>query len=466
VNKYILLTTGILAVFMGFFLYRSLMFQERWIIESEGARAALAAETIRNSFTSLMLQKKGSEIQKYMESIEVKGLDAVRLYGLDGGIVASSMPSKTGGKIMPMEGAGIRLKDIRMPLDNIGPCQRCHGKDKRTLGTLSVSMGEGKADNMIRALRKNTVYFYLIALALISTVLGLIAAIFINRPIREISDTMKRVEGGDMDARSVLATGGGIGSLGKGLNSMLSELQRMKKEQEEYHREEMRKVEKLATLGEIAAAIAHDIKNPLAGISGAIQVLSDEFAPNDPRREIIYEVLSEIERLDKSVKNLASFARPPEPHFIKTPLDALVERSVSLVSSLAARQGVDVNVVPQNGSAEVSVDPDQIQQVFYNIMLNAIQAMPGGGSLTIKTLVKTEQGRVEISFADTGQGIAEEDLDKIFKPFYSTRRTGTGLGLALCMNIMEKHYGKIIVDSKMGAGSDFLVILNLEGTNV
>jgi signal transduction histidine kinase len=227
--------------------------------------------------------------------------------------------------------------------------------------------------------------------------------------------------------------------------------------------ESMQRVEKMATIGELAAAVAHEIKNPLAGISGAIQVLAEDFSPDDPRKGIIKEVLGEIERLDKAVRDLLSFAKPPEPNFVKTPITPVIERSLRLVRAQARRHGVKINIIAAGDTADLRVDPEQMQQVFLNMMMNAIHSMPGGGALTVSTSLRADGSGVEVSIADTGAGIRSEELKNIFKPFFTTKHTGTGLGLAISKNIVEKHGGNIIVDSQVGVGSNFRVILPVAG---
>jgi signal transduction histidine kinase len=278
-------------------------------------------------------------------------------------------------------------------------------------------------------------------------------------------NTVRKIEGGDISIRFPAERKDELGDLGMSLNSMLKEIGKMRHDLESCHVEEMQKVEKMATIGELAAAIAHEIKNPLAGISGAIQVFSEEFPPDDPRLEIIAEVQNEISRLDKAVRDLLSFARPPKPHLTKTPIDSLIERAVNLVMTQAKKQKVEVNIISLEQPPEVNVDLEQMQQVFLNVLINALHSMPGGGNLTITTYVRPEKNEAEVSVADTGPGISQENIKNIFKPFFTTKHTGTGLGLAISKKIMDNHNGDIIVESKVGAGSNFRIILPMEEYN-
>lgn len=473
-TKYILFATVILTIVIGAFSYQNLRLQEEQIREDDRTRALLVAEIIKNGLVTIMLEGRSGDLRNFIETLSAEEIESVRLFGTRDDIIASSVPMESGKKIedtaahrglkpglsLRSEG-GRSLYSINMPIFNEKPCQPCHVGGEEIMSTLNVSIPMDKTFKKVRRLRKNTVVYYVFTLVVLSAALALMTTYLVNRPIKEIVEIMREVGGGDFNARFITSRKDEIGLLGASLNSMLSELCKMRQELESYHIEAMQKVEKMATIGELAAAIAHEIKNPLAGISGAIQVFAEDFKPGDPRREIITEVQNEIERLDKAVRSLVSFARPPEPSFIHTPIEDLVDRTVRLITTQAKKQGIDVNIVSLEESAEVYIDPDQIQQVFLNIMLNAIHSMPAGGSLTVTTLVRPEDGEVELSVSDTGTGISEENLKSVFKPFFTTKHTGTGLGLAISKNIIEKHKGRMVAESKVASGSNFRVILPL-----
>ncbi|RME65142.1 MAG: hypothetical protein D6778_06825 [Nitrospirae bacterium] len=236
---------------------------------------------------------------------------------------------------------------------------------------------------------------------------------------------------------------------------MLNELEQTKAELQRVHMEELKRMERMATLGELATAVAHEIKNPLAGISGAIQVLREDMSEGDPRREIITDVLQEVERLDKTIKDLLMFARPKEPEMMKTNLKELIERTISLVNIKARKQEVEIKT--QIKDLTLNVDPQQIQQVLLNLLINSLQAMPSGGVLIITT--SHDDSNCYITVEDTGHGIAPEDIPNLFRPFYTTRGRGTGLGLFISKNIIEAHNGDIDVESTPGKGTRFTVRL-------
>lgn len=457
---------------LGVFIYKNLRMHERQIFENNWSKITMVTEIIKNGLISVMLRGRGDEFQAFTELLIAEDIEAVRLLRPDGVVLSSSNPSELGtvrqvdvgrprADILDKYNKGQYVYSMVVPIYNERSCRGCHGQNEEVMGVLNVEVSMKKTVERLRELRERTMLYYLLAVIALSSTLWAMTSIFVNRPLRGVSNTMKAVREGALDVRLHTKRKDEIGELAENLNSMLSELSKARSELEVCHVEAMQKVEKMATIGELAAAIAHEIKNPLAGISGAIQVLAEDFSDDDPRREIISEVLNEIERLDKAVKDLLNFARPPEPHPIRTHVAPIIERARKLIVMQARKQGVDI-VVPSEDETSLYVDPEQIQQVFLNIMINALHSMPDGGRLTIETTPLPEGKAVAVSFKDTGFGIPLEDVKDIFKPFFTTKQMGTGLGLAISKNIAEKHGGSIIVDSRLGVGSSFQVILPAE----
>jgi PAS domain S-box-containing protein len=242
----------------------------------------------------------------------------------------------------------------------------------------------------------------------------------------------------------------------QGATAIIADLSQVKEIEES-----LRRAERLASLGEMSASIAHEIRNPLAGISAGVEYLKSTFEPQDPRSKSVELILDELFRLDKVVRDLLVFARRPQLEFTWVNVADLLERSLSFVEAQMNSQGIVLGKEFGQDIPWIRADELQLGQVFLNLLLNAVQAMPHGGSLTLTVQARGEI--LEIGVRDTGVGIPPEHLKRIFDPFFSTRREGSGLGLAICQRTIEEHQGRILVRSVLGRGTEFTVVLPVRG---
>jgi signal transduction histidine kinase len=219
----------------------------------------------------------------------------------------------------------------------------------------------------------------------------------------------------------------------------------------------------MATIGELASGIAHEIRNPLAGIQGAIEIISEGFPKGDGRRQVTDEIQKQIFKLERLVKDLLNYAKPVPANYVPTDMNELVDKVLSFFVTQRGRSD-DLKIQKKFSMPlpRTMVDPSSMEQAFLNIILNAQKAMPEGGTFTISTLSLRQDGEgenIQIVFEDTGIGISKENLPKIFNPFFSTRSDGTGLGLSITKNIIEQHGGKIEVESQVNRGTRFVITL-------
>jgi signal transduction histidine kinase len=217
------------------------------------------------------------------------------------------------------------------------------------------------------------------------------------------------------------------------------------------HQAELSRSEHLAAVGELAASLAHEIKNPLAGISGAIQIFGDELAEGHPHKEIIAESLRQIDRLDAAVKDLLIYARPKPPVNTPVAIVQLLQRALVLLREEPAFRGVRIECEAADNGWVIKVDENLIQQVFTNLLINAAHACENGGTVRCRVVLK--RSRMQIIIEDDGIGMSRDALERAFEPFFTTKAKGTGLGLAICKRIVESHGGTITLESQLGRGT-------------
>jgi two-component system NtrC family sensor kinase len=237
-----------------------------------------------------------------------------------------------------------------------------------------------------------------------------------------------------------------------------TELEKAYKELQQLQRELIQS-EKMASIGKLAAGVAHEINNPLGGILVYSHLLLEDLAENEPVRENLKKIIRETTRCKEIVKGLLEFARQSEPQLKRSEINEILNTALSFVEFQASLQNIQIIRKFHPSLPMVMVDATQIEQVFMNIILNAQEAMQGNGTLMIVTK-PTEDGKfVELEFTDTGCGIPPENLERLFEPFFTTKRHGTGLGLAISYGIIERHNGNIAVKSKVGEGTTVTIKL-------
>lgn len=219
-------------------------------------------------------------------------------------------------------------------------------------------------------------------------------------------------------------------------------------------REQVRQMDRLAAIGEMAATVAHEIRNPLGGIRGFAAFLAQDVPPEDPKRRLIDKITEGAQSLDKVVNELLEYTRPVELNLRPTSCLGMAQAALSYVKSDPERITISTEVDP---TLKALADPDQIRQVFLNILLNAVQSIDEEGHITVTS--SADDSYITFVFRDTGCGMAPEQLGKIFSPFFTTKEKGTGLGLAVCQKIIEGHAGEIRAESEPGKGTAITVRL-------
>jgi len=292
-----------------------------------------------------------------------------------------------------------------------------------------------------------------------------VLAYLIQRPMVELQEKMEQVSEGNLDvAVSFSKRNDEIGDLGHNFNHMMLQLRESREEIERLHRTQISRAEHLATLGELATGLAHEIRNPLAGIAGVIEIVGRDLPATSPARAVVKDVRLEITRISRTLTDLLETARPRRPEIRRSNLNTTVEHAVMLARQQVLSKPIKIELQKQPDLPEVEHDSDQIHQVLLNLLLNGVQAMEGAG--TVRVEIGSREGYASVVVSDTGRGISAQNLPNIFRPFYTTKGNGTGLGLSLARRIVEDHHGRIEVNSVVGSGSKFIVLLPFQMPNV
>lgn len=220
---------------------------------------------------------------------------------------------------------------------------------------------------------------------------------------------------------------------------------------------ELQRSERLAALGKMAAGVAHELRNPLSSIKGLALLLKSKSSDEGSSVETADILVQEVERLNRSIEELLDYAKPAKLNKISLDINVVVEKTIQLVAMDMQAQGISLDSYLTEGLPEIMIDEDKLNQVFLNLFLNGIQAMADGGILTVSSIRRGDA--IAVVIEDTGSGVAESDLGRVFDPYFTTKNDGTGLGLAMSSKIVEEHEGKIILTSEPGKGTRVEVIL-------
>ncbi|MCL4457156.1 MAG: ATP-binding protein [Nitrospirae bacterium] len=317
--------------------------------------------------------------------------------------------------------------------------------------------------------------------AVISVILCLILYYIVTRPLSMLTEGMNKLSMGDMEQRIHIASKDEIGLLAGSFNSMAEELKEYKEKMENWTKsledevqkktaeivraqEQLINAEKLASLGRMAAGVAHELNSPLTGIV-TFAYLMIKRMPKENTQDIedLKVIIDQAERCSRIVRGLLGFSRKTASEKARVNINLLIENTLSMVRNQAKFHNIAFDVDLDKSVPEVTADPNQIQQVFLNLLINSADAMEENGTVKIASRPTEEDGNkfIELEFADTGPGIPEDITGRIFEPFFTTKPAGkgTGLGLSVSYGIIKKHGGQIFLKSGIGGGANFIIRL-------
>ncbi len=351
--------------------------------------------------------------------------------------------------------------------------------DGNNIGMLYVGLLKQPFSDLLAS----TILIFLGVAVVVLVIIYLVAIMLSNRitsPLRVLEEVARKFADGDYKSEfTIRKAPREVKSLAVALNKMAEEVENEKKELEEWadtmeekvqeRTAELKKIhgqlfrsEKLASIGKLAAGVAHEINNPLTGILTNASLLLEDLKEGDSKRDDVQVIVNETIRCREIVKRLLDFARQTKPQKSLTNINSLIDNIVLLVRNQTSFRNVNIERYFADEIPEIMVDKDQIQQVFINLILNASDAMPNGGDIKILSRIIENGEYIEVRFADNGSGISEENKHKIFDPFFTTKENGTGLGLSITYGIVEQHGGTINLESELGKGTTFIVLLPIK----
>lgn len=474
-----IIATTISLLVVGIFTYAffNVRHQHDMLIDMARESTELLLHTVESSIYNSMhlgnVQDVGSILSMVGQHNQLLG---VRIFHPHGVILRSSIPNEV-GRVASANDYNLYQRPKQFGIYNLPPhgevlamvkpiyneaaCHACHGSKVRVIGILNINYSLQRTNaQMVDASRIFIISSIGITIFL-AIAISFILLQYVKKPLDDIVDTMSKVEKGDFEVRIDNKGKDEIGRLIVSFNTMVDRLDVAKKELEQLHFQQLERADRLASIGEMAAGIAHEIKNPLAGISAAVSIIKDDMDPDDPREGILGEVLQQVHRLDKTLNDLLFFGKPSLPEFSCVDINSIIRTTLKFASQHRGVGNIEKRLELDPDLPPVFADEKHILQVFLNIILNAFQAMPDGGVITIITcrLLRNASEFVKIDISDSGVGIPPQILEKIFTPFYTTKAQGTGLGLPICRKLIKLHNGEISVASSLDKGTVFTIEL-------
>lgn len=304
---------------------------------------------------------------------------------------------------------------------------------------------------------RNATILSVAALIVVVFLAAHLAALVVTRPLRAL--TLAASEFGRTGVYHRLWSHGiaETETLGASFDHMATMLQRSREEIEQLHQQELERAQQLATVGELASGVAHEIRNPLTGVLGALEMTLRRLPPDEAVVPMLQEAELQLRRIESTTSRLLEYARPPTIQELIVDANLLAERAARVVEGRAQSTQVEVRLHLADPPLSVRADPELLVQVLVNLLLNGIEAMPTGGEVNMS--VEWHESEVQLRVRDTGLGIADEHRDKLFRPFFSTKPTGTGLGLAISQRIVRRHGGTLRLEASSNSGTTFVVTL-------
>jgi len=512
----LIIAIGTLMIVVSFvFWYAILAKQEKDIMSLAIKYGSSFIKFAKESTRDSLLSNNKEETQKVLENLSTpEGVIRVAIYTHDGRIVYSSDRDEVGKyvekdsiscnacHIMPTSSSELRpsIKNwavsknetgftslyLVSPIRNEKSCYTAvchvHSKKQEILGFVRADFSLAILDEALLKQGLALTAYVILFVLIVSLFLGIIIYKIVSRPVHQLVEGMNQVASGNLDYAVPIESSDEMGMLARSFNSMIKDLktardqrekwtqmleQEIAKKTEEIERTHasLMQTEKLASLGRMAAGVAHELNNPLTGVVTFAHLLKQKFPPDSPEAEDINVIIEQADRCSKIIKNLLTFARATPSEKGKVNINDVLNRTIFMVRNQEKFHHIKFIINLDKRDFIVMGDTSQFQQIFLNMLINAVDAMNGRGNITVATrkIIHEDRPFVEIEFTDEGCGISEENMPKLFEPFFTTKPVGkgTGLGLSVSHGIVKHHGGHIKVKSAVGKGTSFFVRLPL-----
>jgi two-component system NtrC family sensor kinase len=482
------------AAFFTLFGWINLNAERRQFQEQVEQSANRVADVIARSTRYQMLKNDADGLKNIVHELGTEpGMHCIRIVNQEGRIAYATGAQETqpgldlgsalrqgGGARYFTDKRGHRVLGVVRAIENGPECAQCHQqKGQPVLGVIDAELSLAEVDRQLGQHYAKLAWFLIGAI--LFGCLGAVGFMWVvvYRPVKELIDGTHRVAGGDLNYRLPARSDDELGDLARSFNRMTAEVAGVQAQIEEQVRRktaELERVhstllrsEKMASIGKLAATVAHEINNPLFGILTYARLVGRELQKHDlPKRDDMVEQLQTIERESKRcgdlVKNLLTFSRQAPSHREPNDLNTVVHRAVLLVKHKLEMQNIELVETLAPDLPPVACDANQIQQVILALLVNSSEAMPKGGRVEVSTEFDAASGHGTVRVRDNGSGIPEDVLPRVFDPFFTTKedQLRTGLGLAVAHSIVEQHAGEISVASEPGVGTEFKVTLPAE----
>ncbi len=516
------LTVVLLAVMVLIFSalgYLNIRLHRRHLDAAVRLSAARVSDVIKRSTSYHMLRNDRDALYNTIQTYaEEPGMVRVRIFDKEGRISYSSDPAEVNqlvdkkgeacyachaqaqpltrlnrpDRFRTFQAGGARILGVINPIENQPECSNaaCHAHpaSQQILGVLDTDLSLAEADANLRQSSQRMLLYTIVAVALISLISGLFVWRLVGRPVKTLKSATEQLGQGELGYQIQVHSRDELGDLAESFNRMslllraaneeITSWARTLEERVEQKTTELKRahdqvlhVEKMASVGKMAAVVAHEVNNPLSGILTYAKLLKKWLSKLDvpeTRRAEMNECLdlieSESRRCGELVKNLLTFSRAAPMNLEWADLNMVAERAIKLVQHKAELNNIQVQTDYARDLPPVHCDPSQIEQVVLALAMNALDAMPRGGNLWLRTRFLPQSHQMELQVRDDGTGIAPDLLPHLFEPFSTTKEVGkgVGLGLAISKSIVERHKGQIEVESEFGRGTTFYIFLPLD----